>query len=321
MPGPVPAPAVPSDRLLELTHALRASLAERGEHLPAAWVEEAANDLRAGRLQGWAIPGTPGGLSVLSIHGPRAVGHVHIEPGAGPSQRGIDLLGALRTHVPRDADRTDAGVTGLDDAEERSVAAHFEGDAGFSVLRRFRLARSTAGATSDPGSPFPVGIQRILVRELPIEQLAQLDWAGFQGTPDEAFVAEDVSADQRLLADILDGRLGRFLDEASAALINADDQLVGAVLTAEDSPRSAVLLDLVVHPAFRRQGVASSLLRWGLRASAALGYATVTLWVTETNRPARALYEGAGFVPDLQTAIYRWSTPGPAPATHAQPGR
>ena len=103
--------------------------------------------------------------------------------------------------------------------------------------------------------------------------------------------------------------------------MNTDDQLVGAVLTAEESPRDAIFLDLVVHPAFRRHGMASLLLRWGIRAAAALGYATVTLWVTETNLPARALYERIGFQPDLQTAIYRWSMPGPAPAAHPQSGR
>ena len=48
----------------------------------------------------------------------------------------------------------------------------------------------------------------LLVRDLPLEMLAQLDWASFQGTPDEAFVAEDAAADQRLLSDILAGRGG-----------------------------------------------------------------------------------------------------------------
>lgn len=321
MLGIVPATEVPAERLVELTYGLRRSLIARGEYLPPDWVEEAANDLRAGRLLGWAIPGSPGGLAVLSLHGARAVGHLHVESGADASRRGTALLAELRASVPSNAVRTDAGVTGLSDAEERTVAATFSSEPGFSVLRRFRLTRSTADATPREGSPFPAGVRRMPIRTLPLPLLAQLDWTGFQGTPDEAFVAEDVAADQRLLADILDGRLGRFLDEASGALVNGDDQLIGAMLTGEESPRTAVFLDLVVHPAFRRRGMAASLLAWGIRAAAALGYPAVALWVTETNEPARALYQRLGFGPDIQTAIYRWSTAGPAPVTQPQSGR
>ena len=321
MLGIVPATEVPVDRLVELTHGLRQALVRRGEYLPADWVEEAANDLRAGRLAGWVLPSSPGGLAVVSVHGARAVGHLHVEPGPEARQRGTALLAQLRANISREAGRTDAGVTGLTDIEEHGVAATFADDPGFSVLRRFRLSRGTQDVVPQEGAPFPSGIRRIPVRSLPLEQLAQLDWAGFQGTPDEAFVAEDVSADQRLLGDILDGRLGRFLDEASGAVVNSDDQLVGAILTSEESPRTAVFLDLVVHPAFRRHGMATSLLRWGIRASAALGYPSVALWVTETNSPARALYERLGFAREMETAIYRWSTPGPAPAAHPQSGR
>jgi ribosomal protein S18 acetylase RimI-like enzyme len=321
MVGPVPATQVPADRLLELTHALRTALALRGEYLPPDWVEGAATDLRADRLTGWVLPGSPGGLAVLSVHGPRAVGHLHVEEGADPIPRGIALLTALRAHVPREAAQTVVGVTGLRDPEERAVEAAFAVDPGFSVLRRFRLVRATSDSGTVPDSPFPPGARRLPVRDLPLPLLAQLDWAAFQGTSDEAFVAEDVAADQRLLDDILQGRLGRFLDEASAALVDDHDQLNGAILTAEESPRCAVFLDLVVHPAFRRQGVARSMLRWGTRAAAALGYSTVSLWVTETNRPARSLYEQFGFGPDIHTAIYRWSVPGPASPEQAHPGR
>ena len=122
VPSPVRASEVPADRLLELTHALRRSLTARGEYLPPVWVEEAANDLRTGSTDRLGTPQPAGGLAVVSIHGARAVGHLHVEPGPEASQRGVALLAGLRAAVPRDALRSDVGVTGLTDEEEQAVA-------------------------------------------------------------------------------------------------------------------------------------------------------------------------------------------------------
>ena len=152
-------------------------------------------------------------------------------------------------------------------------------------------------------------LRPVPVREIPIDALAALDWAGFHGTPDESLIAETVEEDQEVLGDILGGRLGRFLDEASTALVSPEGHLAGAILTAEQSPRRIVLLDVIVHPGWRRRGLGVFLLRFALRAAAALGYAECRLWVTETNEPARRLYEREGFVPADRAIVYRFSRP------------
>jgi ribosomal protein S18 acetylase RimI-like enzyme len=310
------------DRLMELTHQVRAELLLRGEYLPSTWVEESAQDLRAGRLHGWFLEGPgPGGLAVVSTHGHRAVGHVHAESGAGGVDRAEELTLALLASMTGDARRTDVGVTGLDDSEEELLAARLGPTAGFHIVRRFAMDRAVRPIPSVKETEWPSDLERVPVREIPVAQLAELDWAAFQGTPDESFVAEDVDGDRRLLVDILEGRLGRFLDEASTALITSDHQLVGLLMTGEQSARRAIFLDIVVHPSHRAQGIGRRLVLWGVRALAALGHDSVRLWVTETNVPARKLYDATGFVPVLRTVVYRWDRTGSVGSPHAQVGR
>jgi ribosomal protein S18 acetylase RimI-like enzyme len=112
--------------------------------------------------------------------------------------------------------------------------------------------------------------------------------------------------------------MGRFLDEASTALIEPEPpRLVGAVLTAERTPRRAIYLDFMVDPERQGHGVGRYLLRWGFRALRALGYDRVGLWVTVTNSAARHLYEELGFRRTATALIYRWERPGSDAQAHA----
>jgi ribosomal protein S18 acetylase RimI-like enzyme len=144
-----------------------------------------------------------------------------------------------------------------------------------------------------------------------LEQLTALDVRAFLGSPDESLVAESFEEDRRVLSEILEGLLGRFLAEASRALVTENGELVAALLTGEQTSRSGVYLDLIVDPAYRKRGLATYLARWGFRALLALGYESVRLWVTESNLPARHLYEALGFLKIDQALIFRWDRPGP----------
>ena len=104
-----------------------------------------------------------------------------------------------------------------------------------------------------------------------------------------------------MTAALLAGSLGRFLDEASIALILPDPpRLVGAILSAERSPRKAIVVNFMVDPEFRRRGYGRYLFRWELRALWALGYQRVHLWVTAANEPARRLYKEFHLEPTVQ---------------------
>ena len=316
---PRPATTARSDELAELTHALRADLLRRGEFLPPSWVEEAAEDLRSGRLTGWVLGGRgPNAVAFYSVRGPRAYGHVHAEPGPGAVDRAARLVEQVVGSLPAEIGRSDIGVTGLAEAEEAELADRIRHRDGFSVLERLAMDRSLEGIESTPPPTPPAGIRRLAVPDVPLDALAALDWLGFQGTADESLVAETVEGDQEVLGEIVAGRLGRFLSEASTALVTDPGHLVGVLLTAEQSPRRAVFLDLVVHPAHRRKGIGTYLMEFGLRATRALGYTEVRLWVTEANTPARTLYERHGFHTKLRALIYRYARPGEGAAPQPQ---
>lgn len=310
---PVPAEGASADLLLELTHGLRRELLGRGEFLPPDWVEEAANDLRRGRLRGWVLlpRGGSAGVAFFSPRPGRSYGHVHVTSGAGALEASRRLLLALVQGRDRLDARLDVGLTGLSAAEEDELRSSADPSLGESPLLRFVLEVGVEVAPDLP--PLPEGLEHRPVRDADSDTLAQLDWIAFQGTADETLVADTPEEDARVLGEIRSGLLGRFLDEASTLLVDAQGRVVGFLLTAEQTPRRAVFLDLVVAPDRRKAGLGRYLLAWGRRALTALGYSTVRLWVSETNFDARRLYDRAGFVPAGRALVYRILPTTPLP--------
>ncbi|HZY91290.1 MAG TPA: N-acetyltransferase [Thermoplasmata archaeon] len=317
---PRPATAARSDVLLELTHGLRAELLRRGEYLPGGWVEEAANDLKAGRLRGWVLDGgdDPRGLAFFSPRKGRAYGHAHVTAGPDSLARMRQLLDALRSSLPTPGARLDVGVTGLADEEEAALGNGLVSSRGESAV--VRLALEVAVSAGAPVA-LPDGLQPVAIRTIPLESLATLDWTSFQGTPDQSLVADTPADDAHVLEEILRGLLGRFLDEASTGLADARGELLGFLLTAEQTPRRAIFLDLVIRPTSRGQGLGRYLLTWGMRALSALGYETARLWVTESNVVARRLYDELGFQPKGRALIVRFQGDERATASPPQPHR
>lgn len=294
--------------LLELTAGLRRALVQRGEHLPPHWPEEAAEDLKAGRLEGFVLgpPLDPRALAFLSLRPRRGFGQVHV---ASPDDR-IPLawlaLSMLPTSAPVTVERIDSGVTGLTAAEERELGETLALRPGFEIVERFGLARPLGLDNPPEVPPLPAGYQFRSVRSFPLETVNALDWEAFRGGPDAAFIADSLESNRRLIEGIIGGQLGRFIDEASVAIADPSGRLVGFLLTVEESPRVGIFVDLAVDPAFRRHGLGRVLVQRGLRALLALGQASARLWVTESNRSARALYESVGFRREESANIYRW---------------
>jgi len=85
-------------------------------------------------------------------------------------------------------------------------------------------------------------------------------------------------------------------------------QLVG-FLAARCAVDEAEILNIAVHPEFRRTGVASALLRSAIEQFRRSAVVHVFLELRPSNRPARALYERLGFFPiGSRTAYYRQPT-------------
>jgi len=69
----------------------------------------------------------------------------------------------------------------------------------------------------------------------------------------------------------------------------------GIVGAFEPGPHTAELVSMWVHPQARGQGVGRVLVETVLQWARTEGHSIVHLWVTETNDPARRLYERCGF--------------------------
>jgi ribosomal protein S18 acetylase RimI-like enzyme len=307
--GPVPRPAteVSADRLMEVTHAIRSELLARGEFLPSTWVEESANELHVGTLPGWCIveEGQFRALGFFSSRGPRAYGHVHVSKGSSSIELARQLALSLPARLPDTVQRLDVGFTGLSSEEQRGLGERLRSEPRSSALFRWALDRPL---TAEDGRPLslPAGVELRPIRAIPLDALAQLDHRAFQGSTDQSLVADSPEEDRRVLAELKGGVLGRFLDEASTTVVTNEGALIAGLLTGEQTPHIATFLDLMVDPAERKKGYATFLLRWGFRALTALGFERVRLWVTESNLPARRLYDRMGFSEWISALIYRW---------------
>jgi ribosomal protein S18 acetylase RimI-like enzyme len=319
---PRPATAATPDELLELYQAIRKELELREEAPSGAWVESSATESRAGTKPAWFYPpgDEGGGIAFYSRRGPKVWGHVHAAAGPRATERARRLAETLLTSVPPEVHWVSVGFSGFDLAAEQEVARGLARRPGAVAVERYQMERAI-GRDGPPGpSPTPAGVELLPPRSATIEALGDLDARGFHGSLDDLVMGGTVAEYTEIVQGLLDSRVGRFLEEASTLLYEpTPPRLVGGVLVSEASPREGVILDLVVDPERRRRGYGRFLLRWGLRALHALGYATATLWVTEANDAALRLYESEGFRRTASTVLFHWTRPSAEP--HPQNSR
>jgi len=316
---PEPATSARKDELFELVHEVRAELLLRDESPTGAWLEETVEDLKSGRKPGWCYPlAQGGGLAFYSARLPEAFGHVHVPAGPDESERARALATALLDGLPNSVGSIDVGFTGLRVEAERALLADLAHRPGSTVIERAYMERALVPDDAAAAPPIPTGLRLVPIRAVTVDALADLDWRAFRGSVDAFLIGGDLSQYRRVLLALLGGEMGRFLDEASTALLLPDPpRLAGAILTAERSPHRAVFVDFMVDPELRRRGYGGFLFRWGLRALCALGYERIGLWVTSSNDAARRMYERAGLAVTARAAIYRWERSGDAPQAHS----
>jgi ribosomal protein S18 acetylase RimI-like enzyme len=319
MPADIPIPAreVSEPDLVELLYGMYRALRERGESPSGDWIEEVAGELHRGERLGWVVGEASSlALGFCSITDVGAFGHIHAGPGASDPALGARLLERLLDAIASKASTFVTGFSGYTIDEENELIRRVDRPGGRRI-ERWGLLRPIGETDAKNVVPPGTTLRRLPVREVPITALAQLDQRAYQGTVDALLTGPELRHHQRILEELLDHRLGRFLDEASMALVeSATGALVGLVATAELSSRTAVILDVAVDPTVRRNGYGRFLLEWTLRALRALGYEEVRLWVTAENIPARRLYEALGFQHQHHATLYRWERPSVQP----QPG-
>jgi GNAT superfamily N-acetyltransferase len=316
---PLPASRARLDELLEIVQQVRKALLARDESPAGDWVERTAEALRSGRTPGWYYPVDPGaGVAFYSTSGEEAYGHVHVAEEAGAVDRGERLAIALLEALPAGVRSVNIGFTGLSPAHEGELMARLAERPGGTVLERMAMERSLGLEDGRPPGPVPDHLALVPIRAVTVEALADLDFRSVHGTVDELLIGDRVEEYRRVTAALIDGSLGRFLDEASTALYLPDPpRLVGAILSAERSPRKGIFVNFMVDPEYRRRGYGRYLFRWGLRALWALGYERVHLWVTAENEPARRLYHEFHLEPTVRSTIYRVTRESAPPQPHS----
>ncbi|MCI4321934.1 MAG: hypothetical protein L3K05_06485, partial [Thermoplasmata archaeon] len=159
LPDPRPATEARPDVLLELVQGVRKSLALRGEVIASTWVEDAAREMKAGRQLGWTLGDSA--IAFVSDRPARTFGHVHVAEGDHRLERAETLLAVLVAHLEPGTRRLDAGVSGITDEEETTLAERFLRVEGASILRRARMERPVPRPLPGPGLDDPTGVARI----------------------------------------------------------------------------------------------------------------------------------------------------------------
>jgi len=309
MPNEIrPARELPRDELWNLVGTIRHQLGARGEILPASWVDETADAVARGVGTAWfsGEVRSPTALGILWLREKKGYGHLHAMKGAEAVPDLIRLGRHMAEGLPAGIDRLDMGSTGLAESGERELGRGLSEDRRFIMLLRHSMVRALSGSPPPPEPRWPDGMQLTTVRHVPLEELTAFDWRAYRGTPDETLLSGTPEGNRELLENALAGLFGTYLDDASPAARNSTGALMGFAVACQESLRSGILLDLAVDPEFRRRGLGEALVLRTLRALLALGYPKAHLWVTEGNRPARALYDKVGFTVDVSAAIYRW---------------
>lgn len=312
---PLPANAARLDELLEIVQQIRRALLARDESPAGDWVERTAEGLRSGATPGWYYPDDRGaGVAFYSRSGEEAYGHVHVAEAESAVDRGERLANALLEHLPAEVRSVNVGFTALSPAHEEELLRRLSARPGSTVIERMAMERSLGVEDGRPPGPVPDQLALVPIRAVTIDALAELDFRSVRGTVDSLLIGDRVEEYRRVTTALLEGSLGRFLDEASTALYLPDPpKLLGAILSAERSPRKGIFVNFMVDPDARHRGYGSYLFRWGLRALWALGYERVHLWVTTANEPARRLYQKFHLEPTVRSTIYRVSR-DPSPA-------
>ncbi|MCZ7401048.1 MAG: N-acetyltransferase [Candidatus Methanoperedens sp.] len=95
------------------------------------------------------------------------------------------------------------------------------------------------------------------------------------------------------------------LKARSVVLVAEDGGIIGSILVLlRDNIHNARIYSLNVHPAHRRQGIASLLMDKTIGLLKEKGFNKVTLEVGVNNKPAQNLYASKGFVMDKKLYNY-----------------
>ena len=144
-----------------------------------------------------------------------------------------------------------------------------------------------------PTAQVAAGVRPMQRHEL--DALATLFHTAYLDTVD--YEGESLDEARGVVQAAFDGEFGRFVPEASMVVESGGELLSASFITVwEGLP---LLAFTVTRPESKGQGHARRCTAASMQALAAAGHHELRLFVTETNAPARVVYERLGFVPLL----------------------
>lgn len=141
-----------------------------------------------------------------------------------------------------------------------------------------------------------------------LPEAAEIMHAAYDGEVDTemSVLYRTVGGCRLVLEQILHQRnSGAPIDRASV-FVRHRGRGIGFILITEIAPRQGHLAQVVVRPAYQRQGVGHFLLNYSLSQLAALEFDTLSLIVSRCNDRAFRLYQALGFQAILAFPVFAW---------------
>lgn len=174
-------------------------------------------------------------------------------------------------------------------------------EAGFEIFRRLFLVQPLAGRWSQPHTDLPGNLELRPWREADLAPAARLICEAYRDHPDSLINDQyrSVHGSMRFLNNIVRyAGCGTFAAQASYVVVERSSrELAALVLGSRVSEHSGHLTQVCVHPAFRRRGLARTMLAQAAFNFMRLGASEISLTVTEANAEAIQLYKDEGFQP------------------------
>jgi ribosomal protein S18 acetylase RimI-like enzyme len=173
------------------------------------------------------------------------------------------------------------------------------GAAEFTIFRRLFLVQKPERRLNPPQPFLPGNLELRPWRETDLAPAARLICESYRNHPDSLINDQyrSVHGSMRFLNNIVHyAGCGNFSPQASHVVVERSSrELAALVLGSRVSGQSGHLTQVCVHPAFRRRGVARTLLAQAAFNFQRLGVTEISLTVTEANSGAIALYKDEGY--------------------------
>ena len=172
-------------------------------------------------------------------------------------------------------------------------------ESGFELYRRLFMVQRLEGHLNRPRVVLPPELELRTWRDEDLNAAARLIATAYNGHPDSLINDQyrSVHGSMRFLHNIVRySGCGVFSPHASHVIVERKShELAALVLGSRVSPQSGHITQLCVHPKYRRQGLARTLLLVAASHFVTQGVSEISLTVTEANSNAIELYKSEDY--------------------------